>query len=176
MDVMDNWLNKSGYPVVTVSKISENRFNLTQERFFLVKPVNQDTTQWYIPITYVKEEAPNDIQSFWMIPEEPKIATINVSNWILFNKNQTGTDILIYHCSIFTFSTTYNIVNHIDSILPITDIIILLYVYYLYKKQRVYEDYDKVYDEYSRNCKNSLYYRSVALKYIKADVFVCFMH
>lgn len=92
MNVMDNWLNKSGYPVVTVSKISESdQYNLTQERFFLVKPVEEDTTQWYIPITYVKEEAPNDIKSFWMIPGEPTIVTIsNVSNWILFNKNQAG--------------------------------------------------------------------------------------
>lgn len=31
-------------------------------------------------------------------------------------------------------------------------------------------------DAYSRNCKNSLYYLFVALKYIKADVFVYFMH
>lgn len=117
---MDSWLNKSGYPVVTVSKIADNKFNLTQERFFLLKPVIQDTTQWYIPITYVKKEAPNHVQSFWMKPGKLTSVSINVSDWILFNKNQTGTHALLCHCSICTVSTTYN-THHIDLILPITD-------------------------------------------------------
>lgn len=99
---MDNWLNKPGYPVVTVTKTANNTFNLTQERFFLLKPVKQDTTQWYIPITYVTEKAPNDIQSFWMEPEKSIDISINASDWILFNKDQTGTRVLLCYCSVFT--------------------------------------------------------------------------
>ncbi|XP_072748201.1 aminopeptidase N [Anoplolepis gracilipes] len=89
-DVMDNWLNKSGYPVVTVIRLSD-KVNLTQKRFFLEKPAKQDKTQWYIPITYVTEEEPNNIKSLWMEPEEALIIDkLKDKKWILFNKDQKG--------------------------------------------------------------------------------------
>ncbi|XP_070160927.1 aminopeptidase N [Polyergus mexicanus] len=94
--VMDNWLNKAGYPVVTVERPENSTtiVNLKQQRFYLVKPAKQDTTQWYIPITYVTEEAPKDTKSLWMKPESASVHNntvwVNNTQWILFNKDQTG--------------------------------------------------------------------------------------
>lgn len=103
---MDNWINKAGYPVVTVEKPTNltNKVNLKQERFYLVKPAKQDTTKWYIPITYVTQEAPEDTKQLWMKPETASVSVDNVNNtqWVLFNKDQTGTHALLCHCSIFT--------------------------------------------------------------------------
>ncbi|XP_029666932.1 aminopeptidase N-like [Formica exsecta] len=95
-EVMDNWLNKAGYPVVTVER-PENSTRivyLKQQRFYLVKPAKQDTTQWYIPITYVTEEAPENTKSLLMKPESApdhnNTVPVNDTQWILFNKDQTG--------------------------------------------------------------------------------------
>lgn len=97
--VMNNWVNEAGYPVITVTSIrikEKAAVNITQERFFLVKPAKEDKTKWYIPINYVTEDAPNSImpenkQSRWMTPENSKIIeNLNDTKWILFNKNRTG--------------------------------------------------------------------------------------
>ncbi|XP_011050630.1 PREDICTED: aminopeptidase N-like [Acromyrmex echinatior] len=96
--VMDNWVNKPGYPVITVTwnKKLPGTVNITQERFFSVKPVKEDKTQWYIPINYVTEESPEkvmptDKKSRWLIPgTNASIDKLNDTKWILFNKNQTG--------------------------------------------------------------------------------------
>ncbi|KYN33599.1 Aminopeptidase N [Trachymyrmex septentrionalis] len=95
--VMDNWVNKPGYPVITVTwnKKLPGTVNITQERFFW-KPVKEDKTQWYIPINYVTEESPEkvmptDKKSRWLIPgTNASIDNLNNTKWILFNKNQTG--------------------------------------------------------------------------------------
>ncbi|KYN14240.1 Aminopeptidase N [Trachymyrmex cornetzi] len=97
--VMDNWVNKPGYPVITVTWNTKLRgtVNITQERYFWVKPVKKDKTQWYIPINYVTEDSPNEVmptdkQSRWLIPGTNASLEIklNDTKWILFNKNQTG--------------------------------------------------------------------------------------
>ncbi|KMQ91241.1 aminopeptidase n [Lasius niger] len=93
--VMSNWLNEPGYPVVNVMRIKESEiFNLTQKRFFLTKPTKQAYTkpiEWYIPITYVTNEAPEDTKSLWMKPNTTQtIDKVNDKTWILVNKDQTG--------------------------------------------------------------------------------------
>jgi len=111
---MNNWVNEPGYPVITVtwSKTQSDSVNITQERFFLVKPMKEDNTQWYVPINYVTEESPTEVmptdeKSHWMIPETHFVLDkLNSTKWILFNKDQTGTYILIIHCIILTFIAT----------------------------------------------------------------------
>jgi len=108
-EVMDNWVNKPGYPVITVtwSKTQPDSVNITQERFFLVKPMKEDNTQWYVPINYVTEESPEkvmptDKKSYWMIPGTYTVLNnLNNTKWILFNKDQTGTYTLIIYCIIY---------------------------------------------------------------------------
>ncbi|KAL0111142.1 hypothetical protein PUN28_012807 [Cardiocondyla obscurior] len=105
-DVMDNWVNKPGYPVITVQWEKEkektgNKLTITQERFFLEKPVKKDETKWYIPINYIvfnkdKDGKNKRSDNFeWMTPDnESKIITLNKeeieAKSILFNTDQTG--------------------------------------------------------------------------------------
>lgn len=93
-DVMNNWINEPGYPVITVTwnETLPGIVNIMQERFFLVKPVKEDKTEWYIPINYVTEDSPTDKKSLWMIPGTRTLLNIKMNNtkWILFNKDQTG--------------------------------------------------------------------------------------
>lgn len=114
--VMENWLNKPGYPVVTVTRVagSSNKVNLTQERFFLPKPTEEDAineTKWYIPLTFVTEQAPNNVISIWMKNEamEHTIDKLDNKTWILFNKNQIGKHALLFNLY------HYNINDAIDS-------------------------------------------------------------
>ncbi|XP_071569030.1 aminopeptidase N-like [Temnothorax nylanderi] len=95
--VMDSWVNKPGYPVVTVTwNATSEQFDVTQERFFRTKSPKEDKTQWYVPINFVTEEDPEEVlpadrKSRWLIPEEVmSIENLNKTKWILFNKDQTG--------------------------------------------------------------------------------------
>lgn len=101
-EVMKNWVNEPGYPVITVKwSKTPGTVNITQKRFFLVKPVKEDQTQWYIPINYVTEDNPRDVmptnkKSGWIIPGTHTLFNnLNNTKWMLFNKNQTGMYILI---------------------------------------------------------------------------------
>lgn len=101
---MDNWVNKPGYPVITVTwdKKLSGTVNITQERFFLVKPAEEDKTQWYVPINYVTEKSPEkvmptDKKSRWLIPgTNASFDKLDNTKWILFNKDQTGMYICVY--------------------------------------------------------------------------------
>lgn len=96
-DVMKDWVNKPGYPVINVKwSKTPGVVNITQERFFLIKPTKKDNTEWYIPLNYVTQESPNEVlpkdkRTSWMIPGQSKtFDKLNNTQWILFNKDQTG--------------------------------------------------------------------------------------
>ncbi|KAL6262279.1 hypothetical protein P5V15_007374 [Pogonomyrmex californicus] len=94
--VMNNWIYEPGYPVINVKRNNTGVLNITQERFFLVKSLKQDQTQWYVPLTYVTEAAYNDVQpkdkkNSWLVPGASKtFEHPNKEQWILFNKDQAG--------------------------------------------------------------------------------------
>jgi len=90
-EIMDHWVNKAGYPVVTATNNGSN-IVLKQERFFLVKPLQQDNTRWYIPIDYIKQSQANYSKIEWLKPEEDTkiLTTVEEDKWILINKNQAG--------------------------------------------------------------------------------------
>lgn len=91
--IMENWVKEPGYPVVSVTRLDKSNFNLKQNRFYLVQPINPDTTEWYIPIDYVTQNAINDKRKEWLIPENQlniTNATDSENSWILLNKDQTG--------------------------------------------------------------------------------------
>lgn len=100
--IMEEWVNKEGYPVVTVTRDYNKTGDITleQERFLLVKQKQQDKTQWWIPINYVTEGLPainNTKPSHWLKPKETlKIDKLNVTHWMLLNNNQTGVSTLLY--------------------------------------------------------------------------------
>ncbi|KAK9296119.1 hypothetical protein QLX08_009757 [Tetragonisca angustula] len=99
--IMDNWVNKPGYPVVTVRKVN-NTFELRQKQFTLHEPTIYETdnsetngTKWWVPVTYVTSKNMsfnNTYPSQWLAPNEEKLV-IPVSDeeeWILVNVKQTG--------------------------------------------------------------------------------------
>nr|XP_022919428.1 uncharacterized protein LOC111428220 [Onthophagus taurus] len=92
--VMENWTEKSGFPVVTVT-LERNDAVLTQERFLYGKTENDENTKWYIPITYTTshEKVFEDNEIMWMIPDNNYTIT-NIlhggTGWVLVNINENG--------------------------------------------------------------------------------------
>ncbi|XP_059141543.1 glutamyl aminopeptidase-like [Physella acuta] len=93
--IMDTWTRQMGYPVVTVVDNGDH-FLLTQKRFLLDQTlVNGDDQEspfgykWYIPFTYVTQEAPYDKKTIWLnlgsatIPKTGK-------GWLLGNYEFVG--------------------------------------------------------------------------------------
>ena len=57
-NMMKNWTQKSGYPLVRAS-IQNNSLTLSQERFFaspISKKKNKEKTKWMIPVPYIENE------------------------------------------------------------------------------------------------------------------------
>uniref|UniRef100_T1IVB3 Aminopeptidase n=1 Tax=Strigamia maritima TaxID=126957 RepID=T1IVB3_STRMM len=101
--VMDSWTLQNGYPVVTLTRnYNLQSANLTQMRFSLNKEMQNDGTQWHIPITFTTGDAQNFNDSFarkWLKPKNSR-RTLNYSVtidgmpspevWIIVNVQRTG--------------------------------------------------------------------------------------
>ncbi|EEZ99296.1 aminopeptidase N-like protein [Tribolium castaneum] len=92
--VMDDWVNKPGYPVLTV-RTNYSGLVLTQTRF--VASGEAEKGKWFIPLSYTTASDTNKFQStsvkLWYMPlgvlnllYTPK----NKTDWIIFNNQQTG--------------------------------------------------------------------------------------
>ncbi|CAK9796739.1 Aminopeptidase N [Anthophora quadrimaculata] len=90
--IMDEWVNKPGYPVVNVRR-NNKTLVLSQERFTLYG--TKDETKWWVPITYFKKTNLNDTATkpvAWLQPNGNNL-TINYNNtdgWIVVNSQQAG--------------------------------------------------------------------------------------
>ncbi|KAG5866589.1 hypothetical protein JTB14_010153, partial [Gonioctena quinquepunctata] len=85
--VMDNWVNKAGFPLVTVSS-QGNNITLSQKRFLYS---GTDDTQYFVPISYT---LPSDTKPFesvspkiWLIPGNVNHSITLPANysWIILN-------------------------------------------------------------------------------------------
>ncbi|KAG7211603.1 hypothetical protein KM043_010858 [Ampulex compressa] len=91
---MDAWVNKPGYPVVNViRKNQSDEVEVTQERFLMAS--NKDKTTWYVPLNYATENEPNfdnTTAAEWLKPDGKAVTIkgLNASQWVIFNKQQTG--------------------------------------------------------------------------------------
>ncbi|CAK9834336.1 Aminopeptidase N [Anthophora retusa] len=91
-EIMNEWVNKPGYPVVNVRKDNKGLV-LNQERFTLYR--TNDDTKWWVPITYFKKINLNDTATKpveWLQPNGKNV-TINYNNtdgWIVVNSQQAG--------------------------------------------------------------------------------------
>ncbi|CAL7935735.1 unnamed protein product [Xylocopa violacea] len=96
--VMDNWVNKPGYPVVTVKKVDNQKYEVTQERFTLGNRSEnklENDTKWWVPLTYVKQSNLNfgNTTPVAWLEANNKTLTLNIGEkdkWIIFNTQQTG--------------------------------------------------------------------------------------
>jgi aminopeptidase N len=93
--IMDSWTSETaGYPVVTVSR-NGNDVILSQQRYFLPKTNESDTTRWYIPISYASTQRPegSEIPDYWIANDENQITLEDVvteNEYIYININRTG--------------------------------------------------------------------------------------
>jgi len=93
--VMDNWVKKMGYPVVTIEETEEpGKFKVSQQRFFSSGPPTEaeDTTVWTINMAYVTSGC-SDIK-YVDVTQKSQVLTVpgvaNANNWIKFNAGQSG--------------------------------------------------------------------------------------
>ena len=87
---MNEWVNKPGYPVVSVKKVN-NTFELKQEQFKWYETKNG--TKWWVPVSYVTNDnltSTDTRPSKWLSPKEDKLVIPINSSWIIVNVNQTG--------------------------------------------------------------------------------------
>lgn len=97
-DIMNSWVNKAGYPVLTVERdYDKNNAKLKQERFFSTGPL-ETKEYWYIPINFVKKSSPNfedTTADYWLRENDDVLSTKNLNtpkeDWVIFNNLQTGT-------------------------------------------------------------------------------------
>ncbi|XP_032306948.1 glutamyl aminopeptidase [Drosophila ananassae] len=97
-DIMLTWTVQMGLPVVTIEKVSDTEYKLTQNRF-LSNPNDYDEEhepsefnyRWSIPITYTTSGDPT-VQRVWFYHDQSEITiTLQESvEWIKFNCDQVG--------------------------------------------------------------------------------------
>lgn len=93
-DIMDSWTLQPGYPVVFARKVNDSVV-ITQKRFiFPHGVVANDTSRWYIPITYVTSNMDEGaVQKRWLTPDMKELVLENVlldNNWLYLNAKRMG--------------------------------------------------------------------------------------
>ncbi|XP_076397775.1 aminopeptidase N-like [Megachile rotundata] len=92
--VMDAWVNKSGYPVLTVKRKDNGKLELTQQRF--LADGTTDDTKWWIPLTYTTSSKADFKQTKpenWLGPNEASKEideSAKKDDWVIFNILQSG--------------------------------------------------------------------------------------
>ena len=93
--IMDSWtVDSAGFPVVTVNRDGTDVI-ISQQRYFLPETNHNDTTKWFIPISYAtgKRQPLNEIPEYWLSNTEKSITIENAvseDDWIHLNLNRTG--------------------------------------------------------------------------------------
>lgn len=88
--LMDEWVNKPGYPVVNVVR-KEKVYEISQKRFLLYKSGND--TKWWVPLTYFRLSNINEttLPKLWLSPNDEFVKVdVKEGDGIIFNALQTG--------------------------------------------------------------------------------------
>ncbi|MBI5222989.1 M1 family metallopeptidase [Candidatus Micrarchaeota archaeon] len=83
VEIMEDWITREGYPIVSVKKITNGVFEIEQERFTISGNVKGGI--WKIPITYLCEKGERKL-----ILREKKTRITNAGSWIKLNYKQAG--------------------------------------------------------------------------------------
>ena len=96
--IMDTWTRQMGYPVLTVEKVKDTEYRLTQSRFLLDQSAEGNSPsspygyKWEIPITWITNSDPGLHKQVWMGSKDP-FTLVNVpsgTEWVKFNVGQYG--------------------------------------------------------------------------------------
>ncbi|XP_060860635.1 glutamyl aminopeptidase-like [Metopolophium dirhodum] len=90
---IQSWTDQSGYPVVNVTR-NQNTYIITQKKFS-VWPSDDNTTSWYIGLTYTNNLARNfeDLRPVrWLKPYTSVmyLRDSSLCTWVIFNLQSTG--------------------------------------------------------------------------------------
>jgi len=92
-DVMNSFVRQPGYPVVNVKRdVETGEIILTQERFMLPTKNQNDTSRWFIPITY-RTKFNGELITTWFNADETELRLVGLQSeddWIHLNVNRTG--------------------------------------------------------------------------------------
>ncbi|XP_071646520.1 glutamyl aminopeptidase-like [Temnothorax longispinosus] len=88
--IMNEWTTRTNYPILQMTReSSEDKIEITslQYRHTRSHPKNLS-----IPVTYITQNAINDIKQRWLTPETPivHLTEINTNDWIIINVQQIG--------------------------------------------------------------------------------------
>ncbi|XP_044763232.1 aminopeptidase N-like isoform X2 [Coccinella septempunctata] len=90
-DIMENWISKPGFPVLTITTNMETKaITIRQKRFSLEG--SSDDTLWWVPISIATDLDPDFRDSSpkaWLQGESITLP-VNFANWYIVNVNQTG--------------------------------------------------------------------------------------
>lgn len=93
-DIMTTWTHQAGYPTIFVQRRNKDLI-ISQQRYILPATNKNDTTKWFIPISFSTQSEPkeNEIPSHWMTDKDNEIVIKNAvkdGEWIDVNINRTG--------------------------------------------------------------------------------------
>jgi len=96
--IMDTWTRQMGYPVLTVEKVKDTEWRLTQSRYLLDPSVASQSApspydyKWEIPVTYTTSGDPTSKSQKWLSSTDPFLLVNAQSgtDWVKFNVGQYG--------------------------------------------------------------------------------------
>uniref|UniRef100_A0A336M1Y0 Aminopeptidase n=1 Tax=Culicoides sonorensis TaxID=179676 RepID=A0A336M1Y0_CULSO len=116
--IMDTFTLQAGYPVLHVEK-NGSTIVLRQQRLKLPFPDKNDTSRWYIPITYGTKNSPGtEIPKEWFSNDEETLVMNDIvteDEWIYFNVNRTG-----YYRVNYDLASWQKLIYSFNELPPIT--------------------------------------------------------
>ncbi len=83
LEVMEDWINREGYPIVSVKSTGNGDYELEQIRFTISGTIDQGV--WKIPISYLGQNGEGKL-----IMDKKKVIIKNAGSWIKINYKQAG--------------------------------------------------------------------------------------
>ena len=117
--IMNTWTLQSGYPVLNVTKVSNTKYRISQERF-LKDPstAGTDKTLWEVPITLITNNN-EERQLHWLTnkEKETEIEVETGTRWVKLNVGQFGYYRVNYDGSMWA-DLVHDLLHHKDTLAP----------------------------------------------------------
>lgn len=98
-EVMSTWTEQMGYPVLSVTRVASNEFQVDQKRFMTDsnndpnKPESTHGYKWDVPVTYFTDkDTLENVTRVWLNKDQKsiRIKVPSDATWIKLNKDQVG--------------------------------------------------------------------------------------
>lgn len=121
-EIMDTWTRQTGFPLIMVNKVSNNRIYISQERFGRAEPLIDTAVLdpqhlWYVPISYYTETdsdfEKNQQPKFWL-SKTTILANhvVDTTKWIIVNTDARGYYRVLYDNSLIAPIRAQLLANH----------------------------------------------------------------